>query len=1184
MLIHPERLDEVEAALGAAADKLSGLDDAAGEAKAHTVRASCLARLGRIGDCEVALDDALTAARRSREHRRVNAVLAGAPLAALWGPNPVPRAGGRCLDVVRLLRITTDSPAVEATSTRCQAVLEAFRGRGAAARRMIDSARRTVKELGLRHARLEVEQFAGIVELVVGDPAAAEPHLRQAYNGFRRMGLDADTAETAALLGRTCLALDRDVEAGELCTESERLAGNALKASIAWRTLRAQLLTRGADHDEARRVAEAAVSLAERTDLLVDHGDACLTLAVVLGAAGDDAGGRAAAERAADLYERKGAAALAEHARRLLGERELRPAATPPETPGLELDNACVRVGERVAAAIDHEAWDEFERLFAPEVFVESRRKIVGFTQVDLRSGEWPRVQRRVLEGGAALLNHVFIAVRGERLALARIMMGTADVSPGAPHDEFLGLYGIDAEGRIALQVSFDVEDIDAAVAELDAQHARFEDEQPQARRLENTASRVYERFFTCFATREWAALAEMYAESIFTDDRRPVVGAGLLHGRDVNIANMRAVADVGTDNLTSTTIATRGERLTLSRIYSAAFQTDVLNIVEIDADERIAAVVAFVPADFDTAIAELDARYLAGEAAPYSDTWSVITQGYASLNRRELPAMTSDFVSIDNRRGAAFAPGDLIAYVRAGWDLDERISTYVETVHRLNNLGAVVTRVGNGTSQDGFDAEWRTIDILTVEGDLASRFEVFDEADVDAALARFDELDPQTPRLQTAASQVGQRFLAHFAAGDWDAMADMMADNFSNDDRRRVVGSGVQHGPDAEIADLRAVADLWTRNVTRTNVATRGGRLVLSRLRFGDRDQGSEAFRTEVLSILEINADERIVAIVSFDVDDIDAAIAELDARYLAGEAADQAQTWSIIAAGYASLNRHEVPASAPDYVNIDHRLHATIGAGDLAENLRAAWDLTPDVKGYVEAVHRLNNRGAVVTHAAHGTSQEGLDAEWRGVHLLTLEGGMVNRCEVFDEADLDTAIAKFEQLSPPAPRLENAATRVYERLHAYYAARDWAAITEILSYDHYNDDRRPVVNAGVLHGRDVEIANMQAAVDVGTKNIKTVVIATRGARLALSRSRYSGRDQRPEAFRTEVLNIVEIDADKRIGAFVLFDLDDIDAAIAELDARYLAGEAAAHAHMWSVITAAFAALNRHEQPATTP
>jgi hypothetical protein len=117
------------------------------------------------------------------------------------------------------------------------------------------------------------------------DPAAAEPHLRQAYNGFRRMGLDADTAETAALLGRACLALDRDAEADELCTESERLAGHVLKASIAWRTVRAQLLSRSGDHEEARRVAQTAITLAERTDGLVDHGDACLSLATVLGAA-----------------------------------------------------------------------------------------------------------------------------------------------------------------------------------------------------------------------------------------------------------------------------------------------------------------------------------------------------------------------------------------------------------------------------------------------------------------------------------------------------------------------------------------------------------------------------------------------------------------------------------------------------------------------------------------------------------------------------------------------------------------------------------------------------------------------------------------------------------------------------------------------------------------------------------
>ena len=97
-----------------------------------------------------------------------------------------------------------------------------------------------------------------------------------------------------------------------------------------------------------------------------------------------------------------------------------------------------------------------------------------------------------------------------------------------------------------------------------------------------------------------------------------------------------------------------------------------------------------------------------------------------------------------------------------------------------------------------------------------------------------------------------------------------------------------------------------------------------------------------------------------------------------------------------------------------------------------------------------------------------------------------------------------------------------------------------------------------------------MRAIADFGVKNMTSTVIATRGERLALSRVRFSGRDQRPEAFHTEVLIILEIDADERIAARVMFDPDDIDAAFEELDARYLAGEAAAHAHTWSVITEA--------------
>ena len=101
-------------------------------------------------------------------------------------------------------------------------------------------------------------------------------------------------------------------------------------------------------------------------------------------------------------------------------------------------------------------------------------------------------------------------------------------------------------------------------------------------------------------------------------------------------------------------------------------------------------------------------------------------------------------------------------------------------------------------------------------------------------------------------------------------------------------------------------------------------------------------------------------------------------------------------------------------------------------------------------------------------------------------------------------------------------------------------------------------------------QIADMRAVADVGVTNVTSTVIATRGERLVLIVSRFSGRGAMPEAFDTDVLGIVEIDADERIAAVVTFDPDDIDAAFAELDARYLAGEAAAHAHTWSVIAEA--------------
>ncbi|AEV75449.1 putative ATPase [Mycolicibacterium rhodesiae NBB3] len=1583
MLTNPEQLDEIEVAVGAAAAKLAGLEDAAGEAKAHTVRAGCLTRLGRIGDAETALDQALTAARRAHDHRRVNAVLAGAPLAALWGPNPVPRAGGRCLDVVRLLRITTGSPVVEATSTRCQGVLDALRGRAAAGRALIDSARRSLTELGMRHALLEVEQFAGIVELIANEPAAAEPLLRRACDGFRRMGLDADTAETAAFLAKACLALDRDADADELCTESERLAGHALKPSITWRTVRAQLLARAGAHDEARRVAEEAVSIAERTDALVDHGDACLTLAVVLNIAGDVVGARSAADQAVALFERKGAAALAELALSITGSADNRHGAASQEPPLPVPENACLAAVRRWASAFNREAGDDYEAMYAPDFRIESRRRIVGFTQDDLPSGDWSRDARRLYKPSDTH-RMVPIAVRGDRLALARLEISTADTSPGAPRDEVLQIFAIDETGRVARHLLFDVEDMDAAVAELDALHAQLElenacvrvirriddaydrnawdeleqhvapvvfvdsrrkvvgltlgdvprsewmfeartyrevmapvryrhnvvavrgdrfaltslqvgpeDKSPGAprdeflqlygldqeglfalqiwfdsedmdaaiaeldarylaeqgastSRLENNASRMYGRIKQHFANRAWDAVGEMLADDVSSDDRRKVVNAGVQQGRDAclsefrgtaevgvrvwqsdviairgehlvfnrvrvasdqrsnafnaelldiietdadgrvkarivfdtndfdaaiaeldarylageaapyarvwrsametlyeanshepgrilsrlsytnhqrvsfgsadfgravqelwelvpdaryratsvhaldahgvvaslliegtdstgnelqwhrivvlladesrmdvyddddltaalakfnarkstthlenaasradvhfnalfgdgrldeigqlfvddlrvedrrrglyrvgvgraaELAEVRAIAELGTKTMKSHVLAVRGERLALVRTrYSGrdqrpdAFHTEVLRIAEVNDDQRIVAYVAFDLDDLDAAFAELDARYLSGEAAPHAHVWSVVVNTYAAFNREDY----ANVVSVDHRKSVRYAPGELTTSRMKAHMPDLR--SYIEVVHRLNDVGVVVTGMSSGTSDEGFEAEWRMALILTVDGDRLAWNELFDEEDLDDALARFDELNRSRSGLDSTASRVLASYLSHFAARDWDAMWQALADQFSADDRRRVL-NGPKRGRDEEIANFKVVAELGCSSITSTPVATRGERLVLAHHSL--TAAGPAPLEAEMIDVVEVNRDNKIVNVVFFDTDQLDAAIAVLDAWYAAAEAAEYANTWSVVAGVFDSLNRHETPAATPDWVNVDHRRGTPLAHSDLREIVKSLNEITPDLRNHIEAVHVLSQHGAVLTQVSRGTSPEGFGAEWRMVNLLTVDGDLVSRCELFDESDLDVALARFQELCRPAPGLENAASRAIQRFNASFAQRDWAAMASMLADDSNSDDRRRMVGGADLRGRDAMIDSFKTVAEFGTPLATSTAHATRGERLVLTRVRYSVSDDLPDAFHAELLQIIEVDRDSRIETFVTFDLDAIDAAFAELDSRYLADEGAEYAHTWALVARAFTDYNRREQPGVSP
>ena len=238
-------------------------------------------------------------------------------------------------------------------------------------------------------------------------------------------------------------------------------------------------------------------------------------------------------------------------------------------------------------------------------------------------------------------------------------------------------------------------------------------------------------------------------------------------------------------------------------------------------------------------------------------------------------------------------------------------------------------------------------------------------------------------------------------------------------------------------------------------------------------------------------------------------------------------------------SLNRHEPLPTTPDWANIDHRRGISIAPGEMDDWIGAAQNRPSDLSVFIESVHCLNDRGAVVTHVAHEVSHDGSLAEWRVINVQTVHGDLIDRLEMFDETDVDAAIERFEQLTRPRPQLENAASRVNKRLQEWFAARDWAAIAQELSDNVSHDDRRRVVGMGLRQGRNALMAEARALVEIGIQRNLRCHRCPR-TRLVFSRVRTWGRDQRPDAFHTDALEIIEIDVDDRIVARVVFDLDD--------------------------------------------
>jgi len=1056
-LTDPQSLRATADSVAAAAQMLVAAGDAAGEAKAHSVHAIALSRLGRVGACEAALDRALAAARRVNDRRRSNAVLAGAPVAALWGPSPVTRASGRCLDVVRVLRITQGSPAVEAVALRCQGVLEALRGRGEAARRMIASSRRMVEELGITQRLLEADVFAGLIELLEGDAEGAERLLRPAYEGLRDQGLGIDAAQAAALLGRALLALGRGAEAEVLSHDSERLAGDDLKAAIAWRGVRAEALAARGEHALAVELARAAVDIAAATDALLDHADARLALAAALRASGRETEAAAEEARAIELWEAKGATLLAQRARsgaKRDAATAVAETATPTRTTRRRVEpNAATALSPRLAAAVAARDLDGVQSLYRDDFAmvdhatgaVLGRDAVVATMQVlfNCPNPHYSSVLWASL-GGVLALGHTVLSASG---------LPTGDLDVGAFEREEIFISEADGRGQLRRAELFAVDHVGDAVVRLYDRHAELLPEGPERNRAA-TAARSVAATLGPLDLDRWVPALDEAIEAV---DHR-TLGTWSSRGADAVLDNLRAwrvVAEAVTLRLDEILalgpdgFVARWTTHGADRAEGGAFERKFLFLGQFGIDGRFVRGEMF-DADRDAeALARFEELTAARQApASIGKVERRVRPNAATAHATRLEALIAagdaealsgllaeEVEFVDHINGAVLDRGGVLSSwlnpmrVRDGTWRQEPLATLGEALALLR-----VTTQASGDDRGGFDVgsyDYRRIVLVeTDERGRERRGESFPDHRFGDAAARlyerYAELLPEgAARDRAAATARSTAVLLRSFDPERQLMA--VSHGFEFVDHRRL-GLEAAQGVEAFRRRLQSLGELADEIAISFDevFAARPDAFLVRHTNSGVERRGGGRFETKFLSLWTFGADGLATRQEMFDEDHVAAALARFDEltaetprairnRRVGSNAAtaNALRTDAVVAAGDAET----LPVLVADRCElVDHRTGVTLDREGVLASQRALLRAV-DVKCCHEPLATLGESLALFrrTNSASAFSGHRFDVGAYGrQELLLMEvdaEGRRSRDEIFAPEHVGRAVARLYQ-----------------------------------------------------------------------------------------------------------------------------------------------------------------------------
>ena len=562
-------------------------------------------------------------------------------------------------------------------------------------------------------------------------------------------------------------------------------------------------------------------------------------------------------------------------------------------------------------------------------------------------------------------------------------------------------------------------------------------------------------------------------------------------------------------------------------------------------------------------------------------------------VNRRDWSTLLGpdfpEFTQVDHRQ-LGWPTVDRQGWVATMQQYVELVPDLVMVVRNFHTRGnaALTTLDPIGTTSDGSAVAWSAHTVMAEGSDGVIRMETFDLDDFAAALARLDELgaaapaDPRHPRAENTATRTRDQVLTLFNTGRFDEARAMLTDDLERVDRRTVVSMPTTLGLDDFVEASRASLEAGFTHQSQIPIAVRGDRLELSRVTL----RSAVGYELVFLSIIEIDESGRVRGTTSFDEDAPEAAVAELDARYITGEGAPHAPMLETAIRTLAALRAEDwttlTSRLTDDFDFVDHRQLSNPPldrAGYVAMQRMFAEQIRRRM--LVRTFHPVDD-AFLCTFEVTGTDAGGGAFEWVFHLVSTFDGeDRLARSELFDEDDFPAALARLDELGAapnqpvgtPGARLENFATRLGEQLAALINEDRFEGLAALVAPGFVNDDRRTTVSWGTM-GREKFLAGLQASRDVGFSSKLDEVIAIRGDRLALRRL-----VQHTEAG-DEIADLMvgEFDARGRLQALVTIDDGRLLDAIAELDARYLAGEGAEHSEVLRLSMDHVTAINRRD------